>query len=208
MQRPSRPKPKTPLAASTGRRQNACPVQLTEVGADFFEWADGGRTITWAVGSTFYRQSMPDIGLDQPASAVLPATAAKRGRRAMQTFEAVVELPRDTPRGALVLRGATAITMRGDEVIDDADVLIVDDHIAAVGPRGRVRLPPGAAVHDVSGRYILPGFIALNSNGIPGAVSRSWAWAMDMAGHGVVMGVPRRRSSGRRSACEFAGEQA
>ncbi|TLY70574.1 MAG: amidohydrolase, partial [Gammaproteobacteria bacterium] len=138
--------------------------KLTEVGADFFAWADGGRTITWAVGSTFYRQSMPDIGLDQPASAVHPASAAKRGRRAMQTFEAVVELPRDTPRGALVLRGATAITMRGDEVIDDADVLIVDDHIAAVGPRGRVRLPPGAAIHDVSGRYILPGFIDVHDH--------------------------------------------
>src|SRR5207302_7235213 len=105
-----------------------------------------------------------DIELDQPASAGPAASAAKRGRRAMQTFEAVVELPRDTPRGALVLRGATAITMRGDEVIDDADVLIVDDHIAAVGPRGRVRLPPGAAVHDVSGRYILPGFIDVHDH--------------------------------------------
>ena len=26
--------------------------QLTEIGADYFDWADGGRTLTWAVGST------------------------------------------------------------------------------------------------------------------------------------------------------------
>src|SRR5207244_11636854 len=76
----------------------------------------------------------PDTSIPAPLSlhdalrisAAPPARAAKRGRLAMQSFEAVVELPRDTPRGALVLRGATAITMRGDEVIDDADVLIVD----------------------------------------------------------------------------------
>lgn len=71
----------------------------------------------------------------------------------------MVEVPRDVPRGALVLRGGTVITMRGDEVIADGDVMIVDDRIAAVGRRGEVPLPPGAVVREVRGSYVVPGLI-------------------------------------------------
>src|SRR5204863_8698105 len=82
-----------------------------------------------------------------------------RGERGLEQFAAIVETPRDLPRGTLVLRGGTAITMKGAEVINDADVVIVDDHIAAIGARGAVKLPPGASIRDVSGKYLVPGFI-------------------------------------------------
>ena len=29
--------------------------RLTDVGADFASWADGGKTVTWSVGSTYFR---------------------------------------------------------------------------------------------------------------------------------------------------------
>ena len=43
--------------------------KLTNVGADFFGWADDGKTITWAVGSTFYRQPLADVVLDHAGEA-------------------------------------------------------------------------------------------------------------------------------------------
>jgi hypothetical protein len=52
-----------------------------------------------------------------------------------------VEVPRDTPHGRFVLRGATAIAMRGDEVIHDANVVVVDDRIVGVGAKGAVPVP-------------------------------------------------------------------
>lgn len=113
--------------------------KITDVGADFFAWADGGRTITWSVGSTFYRR--PLDGDDAAA------------------FRAVVEVPRDVPKGALVLRGATAITMGPGGVIKNADIVVIDNRIAAVGVRGQVDVPAGANVRDVSGKFIVPGFI-------------------------------------------------
>ncbi|WP_300537845.1 LpqB family beta-propeller domain-containing protein [Sphingosinicella sp.] len=113
--------------------------QLSDVGADFLEWADGGRTITWAVGSTFYR---------------MPLAGAKP-----KTMEIVVEVPRDTPSGRLLLSGARAITMNGDTVIEDADILIDGDRIAAVGPRGSISLPADTVVRDMRGKTIVPGFI-------------------------------------------------
>jgi hypothetical protein len=90
-------------------------VKLTAVGADYFGWADGGRTITWSVGSEFRRVPMGDV-----------AGAEKSAER----FDAVVEVKRDVPEGAVVLRGATVITMRGDEVLPDADVVVVNNKIA------------------------------------------------------------------------------
>jgi imidazolonepropionase-like amidohydrolase len=56
-------------------------------------------------------------------------------------------------------RGARVITMRGTEVIDDADIVVRDNRIAAVGPRGQVAVPAGARVIDVSGKTIVPGFV-------------------------------------------------
>ncbi len=70
-----------------------------------------------------------------------------------------VELPRDLPRGTAVLRGARVVTMKGDEVIENADVVVRDNRILAVGPRGQVQVPGGARTIDVSGKTIVPGFV-------------------------------------------------
>ena len=119
-------------------------VKLTAVGADYFAWADGGRTITWSVGASFRR---------------VPLSAVADAEKTAERFDAVVELERDIPEGAVVLRGATVITMRGDEVLPHADVVIVNNKIVAVGAQGSVDVPAGAVVRDVSGKYIVPGFI-------------------------------------------------
>jgi hypothetical protein len=117
-------------------------TKLTSAGADFFGWADHGRTITWALGSHVYRLPRAEVSTGKPES-----------------FAADVQLPRKVAKGSLLLRGATVITERGDESIPDADLLIHDDHIAAIGPRGSVSLPPGTTIRDVSGKWIVPGLI-------------------------------------------------
>ncbi len=70
-----------------------------------------------------------------------------------------VYLPRHRPEGTLVLTGATAITMADTAVIDDAVIVIEQDRIAAIGPRGDVAIPDSATVIDVAGKFIAPGFI-------------------------------------------------
>lgn len=129
-------------------------AQVSRFGADYFGWADGGKTITWAVGSSFFRRSLDSIDLAVSKTGV-PAEPEGSVRR----FSMRVEVPRDVPNGKLLLRGGTAITMRGEEVIENADVLIVNDRIAAIGARGKIEMPADAQVRDVSGQYLLPGFI-------------------------------------------------
>ncbi|MFQ5679340.1 MAG: amidohydrolase family protein [Gemmatimonadota bacterium] len=75
-----------------------------------------------------------------------------------------IQAARDIPRGTVVLRGGRVITMRGDEVIEDADVVIHDNRIQAVARRGEAAVPEGAEVIDVAGKTITPGFVDTHSH--------------------------------------------
>ena len=114
--------------------------RITDVGADFAEWSADGSTIYWVLGSTIFSRPL--------------ASDAQ-----VRSVEAVVEIPRDIPHGALLLRGATVLTIGKSGTIENADLLIVDNKIAAIGASGSVAVPQGAAVRDVSGRFIIPGLI-------------------------------------------------
>lgn len=70
-----------------------------------------------------------------------------------------VTAPRDMPTGSVVLRGGRVITMKGHEILPDADVVVTNNRIVAVGPRDSITVPDGAQVIDVSGKTVVPGFI-------------------------------------------------
>src|SRR5207247_2621941 len=71
-----------------------------------------------------------------------------------------LEAPRHHPQGTVVLRGGRVITMHGDDVIADADIVVKDNRITAVGQRGSVSVPEGAKVFDLNGTTIMPGLFA------------------------------------------------
>ena len=58
----------------------------------------------------------------------------------------------------LVFRGGTVLTMDdASTVLTDADVLVVDDRIAAVGPQ--LDVPEGTQEIDATGGIVMPGMI-------------------------------------------------
>jgi imidazolonepropionase-like amidohydrolase len=78
----------------------------------------------------------------------------------------VVELvvPRPRPAGSVVLRNARAITMRGDEVLERADIVVTGNRIAAIGRAGTVQAPSGAASFDLGGRTVIPGLVDVHAH--------------------------------------------
>ena len=68
--------------------------------------------------------------------------------------------PDASPR---VFLGARLLTMAGP-AIEDAVLVVDDGTIRAVGPRGRVRIPEDAVVHDVAGRVLMPGLVDTHSH--------------------------------------------
>src|SRR5690606_29907309 len=98
------------------------------------------------------------------ARAQADSAGARQARYEPLERRIVVRARRDIPEGTAVLRGARVVTMRGDEVIENADIVVRNNRIAAVGARGQVTVPQGARVIDVSGTTIVPGFVDTHSH--------------------------------------------
>ncbi len=180
--------------------------KLTDVGADYFDWANDGRTMTWAVGSTFFRQDFDTVDFaekkDKDDSEENGDEAEDSADEAAdplyESFEVVVELPRDIPAGTVVLRGARVITMVGNEVIESADIVVSKNRIAAVGNSGSVTVPADAEIIDVSGKTIVPGFIDSHAHWFEirrGILDTGhWAFLANLA-YGVTAGLDVQTST-------------
>jgi Tol biopolymer transport system component len=173
--------------------------KLTDIGADDFHWADDGKTMTWALGSSFFRQGMstivyddnkPDAEGDKPAETA-EATPPAPKKSLAEEIEIGLEQPRQKATGTVVLRGAKIITMKGEEVIADGDIVVTDNRIAAIGKRGSVAAPAGAKVIDVRGATIMPGIIDVHAHWIEVARGQldlqNWALMANLA-YGVTTG--------------------
>lgn len=117
--------------------------RLTDIGGEFPAWGGDGRTVHWSIGNAFVTYRLDRVQAD---------TAYRAEERRI-----AVSAPRDIPQGTVVLRGGRVVTMRGTEVIENADVVVQNNRITSVGPQGAA--PGGARVIDVSGTTIVPGFV-------------------------------------------------
>src|SRR5207253_11521188 len=72
------------------------------------------------------------------------------------------DAPRAPVRVALV--GGTVIDGTGGAPLADATVLVEGERIQAVGRRRDVAVPPGARSIDITGKWVLPGFIDLHTH--------------------------------------------
>lgn len=54
---------------------------------------------------------------------------------------------------------ATLVNSNGDKPLANSVIIIKDNRIEKVGKNGKVKIPPGAEIIDVQGKYIIPGLI-------------------------------------------------
>ena len=105
--------------------------RLTKEGANYIYWADGGKTLTWSFGNDFYRVKRDDV-----LNAAKPEKDKPENWKP-ETFAISLQVPRDTPQGLLFLRGARIVTMKGEEMIEQGDILIENNRIKAIGAFGK-----------------------------------------------------------------------
>jgi Tol biopolymer transport system component len=177
----------TPSISLTNPESAAFPArQVTDIGGQFPVWGADGRKLHWSIGNAHAVYDLDAAKAFEDsveAAAELEEEDEGEGEveqeqendqedeqeqedddeeeAAYQPLEVrvIIEAARDIPRGVVVLRGARVITMVGDEVIDDADIVVRDNRIVAVGRSGSVDAPGDAQVIDVSGQTIVPGFV-------------------------------------------------
>lgn len=182
--------------------------KLTTIGGQFPVWGADGRKVHWSMGNAHVvydldaarafgdsveaaaRASGDSTATDTPADTAAADTLAvgekSSGKKRYEPFERRVEITfdRDLPGGVVVLRGARVVTMRGDEVIEDGEIVVRDNRIEAVGRRGSVRIPDGAEVLDVTGRTIVPGYVDTHAHLRPNYTfhrPQPWSFAANLA---------------------------
>jgi Tol biopolymer transport system component/imidazolonepropionase-like amidohydrolase len=118
--------------------------KMSAFGGDYLNWSSDGQSVSWSWGTKLYRQKITE---EKP-----------------EEFDIVVEEPRKKPTGTVVLSGAKLVTMKGDEIVPRGDVVITNNRIAAIGPKGKVIIPAGARTIDVTGKTIIPGIVDVHAH--------------------------------------------
>ena len=135
-------------------------TKLTDVVGDWVGWTPDGAAVTWAEGPVLKRLPLDRIAqapADGDDAEDKPAPGA-----AADALDLALFLPRDRPDAKVAYTHARVVTMRGDEVLEDATVVVDGDRIASVEVGGAV--PAGAAVVDLSGKTIIPGMIDVHAH--------------------------------------------
>ena len=170
-----------PAAASVPVRK------LNTIGGEFPTWTSDGRKILWALGNAMWTYDLDrakvvddSLKVDDKAKALLRADTTKSVKDSIARSDSItkadttkktppgykpvetrvaISATRDLPKGVMVFRGGRALTMKGKEIIENADVVVRDSRIVAVGARGSVTIPEGAQVFDITGKTIMPGLV-------------------------------------------------
>ena len=113
---------------------------LTDERPEEFGWSADGKTPFWSLGNVLYHGSTINrIPID-------------------------IIFNKAKPNGVVVLTGGKVITMKGNEIIEQAEILIRDNRIIEVGRQGSVSIPKGAHTIDISGKVVMPGIIDVHGH--------------------------------------------
>jgi Tol biopolymer transport system component/imidazolonepropionase-like amidohydrolase len=156
------PFPRTGQAVQIGPNTRDYPIrQISRDAGMYLHWTPDGRRVYWSHGPELFHRDLGEtfaFASDGAGEAVIREKPDSVGIRIGFQAEA------DRPEGSVALVGATVISMNGDEVIENATVLVDRNRIVAVGPSGTVAVPANARQVDVSGRYIIPGIVDVHAH--------------------------------------------
>jgi len=142
------PMPKTGQTLDLTDKTNSIPVaQLSKDAGINLHWSKDSKTIHWTLGNKYYSTQASE-----------KATLINKGITLKN------EAKTDKPNGIIAFKGATIITMEGNEVIKNGTILIKNNKIEAIGSNSKIKIPANAKVYDVTGKTIMPGMVDVHAH--------------------------------------------
>jgi Tol biopolymer transport system component/imidazolonepropionase-like amidohydrolase len=173
--------PHTGQAVQIGPSTSDFPVKrITRDAGMYLNWSPDSKTVYWSLGPELFSRKLTDTfkfveGAADSVKEKPDTTGIYIG------FKAAT----DKPSGSLALVGATVISMKGDEVISNATILVENNRIKAIGAANQVAVPSGTKTVDVSGKFIIPGMIDVHAHGPAGSIGiqpeQNWAFYASLA---------------------------
>lgn len=182
----------------------AFPAQkLTSLGGEFPAWSGDGAKVHWSLGPAHFiydlqaaeafadslKLATKEAEKDTSKTEEEKADSKKDKKKETPTYAAKeIRIPlsykKDIPQGYTLLQNARIITMKGDEVLENGDLLIHNNRIEAIGPSGTLSLPSEVKIIDCSGKTILPGFVDTHAHMWPNwglHKNQVWVYAANLA---------------------------
>ena len=168
------PFPLTGNPVDLSSKTSAFPVyRVSRDAGTCLHWSADSKTLHWVLGPNYFSRDIKDCFTWLPGSAdsIMPRDTV--GLPLNLTLKA------DCPEGAIALKGARIITMKGDEVIENGTIIIEKNKIIAIGKASDIAIPAGAKIIDVQGKTIMPGIVDVHAHpGCSGTgISPQYQWS-------------------------------
>jgi Tol biopolymer transport system component/imidazolonepropionase-like amidohydrolase len=174
------PFPETGQPLHLGPAMSQLPVRkISKDAGSYLQWSSDCSALYWTLGPTLHsmnlRSAFTFLNTDDHVNVGSDTSAV----------DLSFPVRHDAPSETTVLKGATVISMRGDEVLKNGTIVVRGNRILAIGPSGEVDVPAGARVVDVAGKFIMPGIVDVHAHGPAGSQGiipeQNWAFYASLA---------------------------
>jgi len=182
--------------------------KITRLGGEFPTWNNTGKIVYYSLGNAFFTYKLDEAYAKETAwrkkkalEERIKAESKKDGKKDEEKKEdkkdekkedvykpnelrVKVIIQKDIPLGKILLQHARLITMKGEEVIEDGDILIENARIKQVGATGSLTVDNGVQKMDLQGKTIVPGFVDTHAHMWPAwdiHKNQVWMYAANLA---------------------------
>ncbi|HEX6891151.1 MAG TPA: amidohydrolase family protein [Chryseolinea sp.] len=180
--------------------------KITRLGGEFATWSSDAKLVYYSLGNAFFTYNLADarakeLDLKRKKAAEEKAKEEKKEEKKEETEEekakrekeasykpneirVKVIVQKDIPSGKLLLQNARIITMKGEEVIANGDILIENARIKQVGVTGSISVDGTVQKMDMQGKTIMPGFVDTHAHMWPAwgiHKNQVWMYAANLA---------------------------
>ena len=154
------PLPVAGKAITIGAKMDSLPVKQLDINAgQYLHWSGDSKQIHFSLGDELFTRDLKD------AFAFIPGASAELPKPTEHGVKIGFTETTDKPHGTTVISGARIATMRGDEVIENGRIVIVDNRITQIGKASDIAVPAGATQIDATGKTVLPGLVDVHWHG-------------------------------------------
>lgn len=187
-------------------------TKLTKLGGEFPSWSNDAKFVYFSLGNALFTYNLEDakareleLKRKKAAEEKAKEEKAKEEKKDTKTeaekkddkkedkkdeaykpgeVRIKVKVEKDIPSGKVLFQNARIITMKGDEVIENGDLLIENSRIKQVGAAGSFSVDASVQKMDMQGKTIIPGFVDTHAHMWPAwgiHKNQVWMYAANLA---------------------------
>ena len=170
--------------------------KLTTLGGEFPSWKSDASEVYWTLGNAFFRYNFDEAKLmeeeeekenedeDEDEKDEDEDEDEDEDKYSPKEVRISVFVDKNNVEGKVLLSNAKVITMNGNEIFSNGDILIENNRISSVGKTGNIEIDNKTVVLDMSGKTIVPGFIDTHAHMWPSwgiHKNEIWIYAANLA---------------------------